>query len=225
MEVFCFPFRLAVSRMAKGEPTPEEMAKFVSIAAVVDWAGVPETLAQEFFGAVGATGEEHPRTLGEVSSEEMNEGIKDLKINDKPLSLMQNGQIRTVHRVCCLMAGTSTTAEEIETLKDQLDKVVKTVGTLTQAEPTEVPPSKPPLCSPQVHLKQVISQASEEAVPLISQSDLLKHWDCFKKIYGRDPKPDEECTGTSLPVSMLCCSEIWSRTSTSAYGDQTIITF
>ena len=133
--------------------------------------------------------------MGEVSSEEMNEGIKDLKINDKPLSLMQKGLIRTVHRVCCLMAGTSAPAEETKTLKDQLDEVVKTVGTLTQAEPTEVPPSKPPLCSPQVHLKQVISQASEEAVPLMSQSDLLKHWDCFKKIYGRDPKTDEECTG------------------------------
>ena len=218
MEVFwrtavCFPFRLAVSRMAKGEPTPEEMAKFV-----VDWAGVPETLAQEFYGAVGATGEEHPSTLGEVSSEEMNEGIKDLKINDKPLSLMQKGLIWTVHRVCCLMAGTSATAEEIETLKDQLDEVVKTVGTLTQAEPTEVPPSKPPLCSPQVHLKQVISQASEEAVPLISQSGLLKHWDATRN-------RTKSAQGTSLPVSILCCSERWSRTSTSAYGDQTIISF
>ena len=124
--------------------------------------------------------------------------MKDLQINDKPLTLMQKGLIRTVHRVCCLMAGTAALAEETKTLKDQLDEVVKTVGTLTQAGPPDVPSSKPPLSSPQVHLKQVISQASEEAVPLISQSDLLKHWDCFKKIYGRDPKPDEECTGDQL---------------------------
>ena len=181
-----------------GEPTPEEMAKFVSIAAVVEWAGMPVALAQVFYEAVGASGEEHPRTLGEVSSNEMNEGITDMKINDKPLSLMQKGLIRTVHRVCCLMAGIVAPSEETKTLKDQLDEVVKTVETLTQPGPTEAPPSKPPLSSPQVHLKQVISQASEEAVPLISQNELLKHWDCFKKIYGRDPKPDEECTGDQL---------------------------
>ena len=49
--------------------------KLVTISAVVDWAGVPETLAQAFYSAVGATGEEHPRTLGVVSCDEMNEGI------------------------------------------------------------------------------------------------------------------------------------------------------
>ena len=66
-------------------------------------------------------------------------------------------------------------AEETKALKDQLDEVAKTVGTLTQGGPPGTSSSKLSLGSPQVHLKQVISQASEEAVPLISQSDLLKH--------------------------------------------------
>ena len=108
----------------------------------------PDPLAQVFYEAVGASGEEHPRTLGEVSSNEMNEGITVIKINDKPLSLMQKGLIRTVHRVCCLMAGTVAPSEETKTLKDQLDEVVKTVETLTQPGPTEAPPSKPPLSQP-----------------------------------------------------------------------------
>ena len=161
-------------------------------------AGVPEALAKAFYGAVGATGQEHPRSVGVVSCDEMNEGMKELQVNDKLLTIVQKGLIRTIHSICCLMAGTAAPAEEKKALKDQLDEVVKTVGTLTHDGPTETPSNKPALGSPQVHLKQVISQASEGAVPLISQSDLLKHWDCFKKIYGRDPKPDEECTEDQL---------------------------
>ena len=165
------------SRMAKGEPTPEDMDKLNTISCVVEWAGVSEALAQAFYGAVGATGQEHSRTLGVVSCDEMNEGMKELQVNNKPLTIVQKGLIRTVHRVCCLVAGTAAPAEETKSLKDQLDEVMKTVETLTHDEPTETPSNKPALGSPQVHLKQVISQASEEAVPLISQSDLLKHWD------------------------------------------------
>ena len=169
-----------------------------TLSAVVDWVGVPEVLAQAFYEAVGATGQEHPRTLGVVSCDEMNEGIKELQVNNKPLTIVQKGLVRTVHRVCCLVAGTAAPAEETKELKDQINEVMKTVETLTQDVPTETPSSKTALGNPQVHLKQVISQASEGAVPLVSQSDLLKHWDCFKKIYGRVPKPHEECTGDQL---------------------------
>ena len=210
MEIFSFSVLLSVtgshSRMAKVEPMTEAVEKLDTISLVVEWAGVSEALAQAFYGVVGATGQEHPRTLGVVSCDEVNEGMKELQVNDKPLTIVQKGLIRSVHRVCCLMAGTAAPAEETEALKDQLDEVVITVGSLTHDGPPETPSNKLALGSPQGHPKQVISQASEEAAPLISQSDLLKHWDCLKKIFGRHPKPDEECTGDQLTESMYCCS-------------------
>ena len=55
-----------------------------------------------------------------------------------------------------------------------------------------------PSVGPQVLLKQVVSQGSEESVPKISSEDLLKHWDKFKATYGRDPRPEEECIGDQL---------------------------
>ena len=32
----------------------------------------------------------------------------------------------------------------------------------------------------------------------ISSSDLTNHWDKFKATYGRDPRPEEECTANQL---------------------------
>ena len=88
-----------------------------------------------------------------------------------------------------------------ESPRKQTHRSREDVGVLTQ-EVTDVPAetssNKPALRNAQVHLKHVISQASEEAVPLISRGDFLKCWDCFKKTYGRDPKSDEERTGDQL---------------------------
>ena len=214
-----FFFRLACRKMAYGEPTSEEMAKLVSISAVVEWAGVPETFAEAFYGAVGANGEEHPLLWAWCLA-------MDLKINDKPLTSVQKALIRTVHRVCCLMSGTAAPAEETKTLKDQLDEVVKTVETLSQAGSPEDPSGKPSLGNPQAHLKLVISQASGEGVTLISQSDLLKHWDCLKKIRGRDPKQDEECTGDQLTgVNALLQRDMVPYVYFGVCGDRTITAF
>ena len=58
-----------------------------------------------------------------------------------------------------------------------------------------------------MHLKQVITQGSEETVHLTSPDDLLHHWDSYKKVLGRDPAPDAECTGDKLTGvdSLLKC--------------------
>ena len=109
---FCLSIPLSVSgshsRMATGEPTPEALKRLVTILSVVEWATVPEALAQAFYGAIGATGEEHPRVLGVASCEEMDEGMKGLQVDDKPLTIVQKGLIRTVHRVSCLISGRSS---------------------------------------------------------------------------------------------------------------------
>ena len=77
----------------------DNMEKMNTILSVVEWAGVPEALAQAFFGAIGATGQEHPRILGVVSSEETDENMRELQLNDKPFTIVQKGLVRTVHRV------------------------------------------------------------------------------------------------------------------------------
>ena len=47
-------------------------------------------------------------------------------------------------------------------------------------------------------MKHVVSQGSEESAPKISNDDTTKHWDQFKLVYGRDPRPEEECTADQL---------------------------
>ena len=58
--------------------------------------------------------------------------------------------------------------------------------------------SLPTSSTPQVQLKHVVSQGNEEVVPKISQLELTEHWDTFKSVYGRDPRPEEECTADQL---------------------------
>ena len=53
-----------------------------------------------------------------------------------------------------------------QALKDQLDEVVKTVGTLTHDGPPETPSNKPALGSPQVPL---IPQRTVEALGLLQE--------------------------------------------------------
>ena len=71
---------------------------------------------------------------------------------------------------------------------ESLEKAEKEVGKLT-AQPPPMDPT-----TPQVQLKHVVSQGSEEVVPNISSKDLTKHWDTFKSENGRDPRPEEEGT-------------------------------
>ena len=96
--------------MASGEPTPEVTGKMTTILSVVEWAGVPEALAQAFFGAIGAARREHPRILGVVSSEEMDESMKGSQLTDKPLTIVQKGLVPTL-------------LPQRRKLKDQLDEV------------------------------------------------------------------------------------------------------
>ena len=50
----------------------------------------------------------------------------------------------------------------------------------------------------QVLLKQVVLQGSEESVPKLSSTELSRNWDSFRAVYGRDPRPEEECTRDQL---------------------------
>ena len=65
-------------------------------------------------------------------------------------------------------------------------------------KPEPGPTIAPLPVGPQVALKQVISQGSEETVPKLSANELSQHWDRVKAVCGREPRPEEECTGEQL---------------------------
>ena len=44
----------------------------------------------------------------------------------------------------------------------------------------------------------MVTQGSEESVPKIYADEMTKHWDWFSLVYGRDPRPEEECTADQL---------------------------
>ena len=180
--------------MAVWEPTAEEFASFKTLTDVVSWSKMLPEVSDSFMDSIGASGQEHPCVLGMMEHEEVQEVIKDLKVGYKSLNLMQKGHIRTVMHVCKLVAGTETTANVQKELEGRLNQVVTDITKVAEEAKAAAASQSEKVGGPQVPLKHVVSQGSEETVPKISAEEMTKHWDRFSSVYGRDPRPEEECT-------------------------------
>ena len=83
-------------------------------------------------------------------------------------------------------------------LEDRLNKVVSDVSKVAEETKAVAAGHGEKILGPHVPLKHVVSQGSEETVPKISAEEMTKHWDRFSLVYGRDPRPEEECTADQL---------------------------
>ena len=125
---------------------------------------MPPEVSGTFFQVIGATAQEHPRMLAMVEEDEVPAETTKMAIKDRSLTLMQKGR------------STRDVEERVEKAEKEVVKLA--------AQPPPMDPT-----TPQVQLKHVVSQGSEEVVPQISSNPLTKHWDTFKSVYGRDPRP------------------------------------
>ena len=64
------------------------------------WMQMPSELYERFFEKIGATGQEHPRILGMLLTDEVMSEISELNIDGKHLTLIQKGSVRYLARVC-----------------------------------------------------------------------------------------------------------------------------
>ena len=104
-----------------------------------------------FFEALGATSEEQSRNVGMLSQDEVSEGIKDLKIDEKPLNLIQRGAVRDVVRICRLICGTESSAVEKQALGSWIDEVAVAQAVAdASSQNVQTAPALPP--EPPAHL-------------------------------------------------------------------------
>ena len=150
------------------EPTAAEFVTMKSLSDVTQWVQVqvPSHLADAWFDKLGATGKDSPSIVGMLSHEEDDAEVATIRIDDRPLSLLQKGLLCASLHVCQLVAGV-------------VQSSAAPAPSVPDPEPrSEVPgPTPTPgVSGPQVALKQVISQGSEETVPKLSPQDLSLHW-------------------------------------------------
>ena len=107
-----------------------------------------------FFDALGVPRNEHPMVVGMLSQDEVIEGLEEGKIDGKAFSLIQKGLTRSVARICRLISGAETKIDG------------KTVTNLAH----EAKAAEAATQSSSTHLKQVISQGSEETVVLLCRN-------------------------------------------------------
>ena len=191
---FCVFAELA-GMMACEEPSAEVLQSFGSLKAVAAWTNMPENVSKTFFELVGATGDEFLRVLGMLEPDDVFAEIALLFFAGKPPTIIQKGFIRTMVHMCRLVGDTDAPLDTRVEMERRLEEVPKVAEEARAASSKNV---QGPPDGPQVLPKQVVSQGSEESVPKNSNEDLLKHWDKFKDMYGRDPRPEEECTGDQL---------------------------
>ena len=173
--------------MAMLEPTAAEIVSMKSLSDVTQWLQIPPQIAEAWFGA---TGSDSTSILGMLTHEEVDTEVMTIRIDDKPLSLLQKGLLRAALHVCRLVSGMA------QSVATPAPSVLEPVPHSNM--PVSEPAVAPLIVGSQVALKQVISQGSEETVPMLSAKDLSLHWDRFKEVFGRDPRPEEECTGDQL---------------------------
>ena len=206
--------------MAVWEPTAEEFASFKTLTDVVSWSKMLPEVSDSFMDSIGASGQEHPCVLGMMEHEEVQEVIKDLKVGYKSLNLMQKGHIRTVMHVCKLVAGTETTANVQKELEGRLNQVVTDITKVAEEAKAAAASQSEKVGGPQVPLKHVVSQGSEETVPKISAEEMTKHCRTdFRRYMEGTPDPREpSAQPTNEQVSTLYLNETWPRTWTSGSG-------
>ena len=184
--------------MASWEPAVDVLVKLATLKEVADLVAMPHNVSASLFAALGATEDEHPSVLGMMDAEEIAAEISGLKIEQKDPNIIQKGHIRKMIHLCRLIAGTFPTLETQKDMEDRLSKAVNDVTKIADETRALSATHSAPPSGPQVPLKHVVSQGSEESVPKISNDDVTRHWDQFDLVCGRDPRPEEGCTVDQL---------------------------
>ena len=199
--------------MAAGEPSKGEVMVFQTPRSVAVWAQLPDAFTAALLFPVGGLG----RRAFSFDWHEIDEAIESVKVGENNITLIEKGLIRSS------WVAQKTAEDEKAIRREHFDRVVEGIKEISEeaksaaeaavsAVSSNQPPPPP---GPQVHLKQAVSQVSEETAPLLSAEELSAHWDRFKNTFGRDPKADEECTSDQL-TGVAALSKRRSHTSTLA---------
>ena len=159
----------------------QKFASMNSLSDVTEWLQVPPQIAEAWFEKLGAT-RIRRGSWGMLTHQEVDTEVMTIRIDDKPLNLLQKGLLRAALHVCRLVSGVAQSVEakaaSVSTLLE-LDPY----GNKRESEPTVAPL----IVRSQVALKQVISQGSKETVPKLSAKELSHHWDRFKEVLRQGP--------------------------------------
>lgn len=186
------------------DPTAEQIAAFTTINDVITWAAVGDTVAPLLRTALGATGEEHPRLVGAMSEEEYSAATDGIRIpagegeSPTPLSPIQKAAVRLVGHGCRVASGARIDRATIEGELLAARKRAEEATQLALASAKEGSGSGVVATSGLVEMGSVINQSSKESRPPITAEQVKSHYDEYRHIFGRDPQPEEECSGQQL---------------------------
>lgn len=166
----------------------ESLEEVLTFAKLTD----PEKVA--FKATIGATGEENPEIIGMISEADFAEAIRPIMIEENPPTLIQKGKFLLVARTCRgIVDRRSNPAPAAGASGVEPDRMVEVLNTVTKLTAALAPKA-----GPTVNLKTVVSQGLEDTVPKLSRETLTKYFDDFKKVFGREPGANEECSAEQL---------------------------
>ena len=197
--------------MAALDPTPEQCAGFKTIQDILNWAEVDGPLGRAFLTHVGLNpdGTEHFRAIAANKAEELDAELSTCAYDGQQLRLGQRAQFKLFCKACCISAGAERRAAEVEqeAAAQRADEVRPALAGTTQAAAdarhaaeaaAKAAEANKSATGVTVALKTVVSQAMGEAVPALSQDDVKEQYARFRKLFPRDPRPEDECSSVQL---------------------------
>ena len=163
-----------------------ECATFTTLGRVAEWA------LHAMYRAIGATQEEEPRALAVMTLDEWTTLTSELTIVPDPdtparkLTIIERMKLRlffmgagAASGVGLLVAVASSGAAPAEAL-----------------QPAAPPP--PEVAARTAKVSLILNQGSDEALPVLGADKIADFYSTYKRVYGLQPPPGQDCTAEQL---------------------------
>ena len=178
------------------DPTSEEMIAFTSIRKVIEWVGLSEAAAEALLDALQATGEENTRLFGALLEDHFTAFTANLE-----LPPLQRTGVALVGRACRVQAGAARSVSQLAedaAAATQGAKEAAAAARDATAAAAAAQTAAPLFATGLVEMGSVVNQRLREQRPALTPEKVRCHYETYRRTFGRDPPPDEECSGQQL---------------------------
>eukprot|EP00435_Cladocopium_sp_Y103_P033053 s1409_g8.t1 len=176
---------------------------------VLAWAdmegdGADETtVAGSFLKLIGATLVTKPRLLSTVKTTDVDAIIANWRIPTatpgtlRAPTLVETGQATLTMRACQLVGGKGKTLAEMQT------ELAAAQAAVAKAPPTAPAPTVAASPPRKVKMTAVASQVDDTEVSLMEESELVKLYKEYERVYGPNERPPKDSEPTSEQISAI----------------------
>ena len=189
------------------EPTPTELSNIVSLASLLDFAGVVDTPydasttatdlsspRSDFFKHVGMGAAHHYRLLAVLPTKDFELGIASLQMNGNPMNMGQRASLLLAHATARCMCSLDQWPSQAR---------LTTIALAAAPAPAPIPSTAGGVAgglvnTPTIKMNRILDQTSPAEITFLPHPEYQKMYDSYVRIMQVPPSEDEACTMEQL---------------------------